>query len=83
MELAFLKDYWQQLIAIITLIVVAVRLSASVKELRKDVDDIIARNTFVETTRLTAQITVHEKQISALWQYVNKLRDMFTNGGSK
>ena len=60
MELAFLKDYWKQLIAIITLIIIAVRISASVKELRKDVDDIIARNTFVEATRLTAQITVHE-----------------------
>jgi hypothetical protein len=82
MELAFLKDYWQQLIAIITLIIVAVKLSASVKELRKDVDDIIARDTFVETTKLTAQVSVQDKQISALWLYVNKLRDMF-NGGKK
>ena len=82
MELAFLKDYWQQLIAIITLIIVAVKLSASVKELRKDVDDILARDTFVETTKLIAQVSVQDKQISALWLYVNKLRDMF-NGGKK
>ena len=82
MELAFLKDYWQQLIAIITLIIVAVKLSASVKELRKDVDDILARDTFVETTKLTAQVSVQDKQISALWLYVNKLRDMF-NGVRK
>jgi hypothetical protein len=82
MELAFLKDYWQQLIAIITLIIVAVKLSASVKELRKDVDDILARDTFVETTKLIAQVSVHDKQISALWLYVNKLRDMF-NGVRK
>ena len=60
-----------------------VRVMESISSINKDVDDIIARNTFVETTRLTAQIIVHEKQISALWQYVNKLRDMFTNGGSK
>ena len=82
MELAFLKDYWQQLIAIITLIIVAVKLSASVKELRKDVDDILARDTFVETTKLIAQVRVHDKLISALWLYVNKLRDMF-NGVRK
>jgi len=25
---------------------------------------------------------MHEKQISALWQFTNKIRDMF-NGGSK
>tara|TARA_R100001594_G_scaffold78199_2_gene112738 strand:+ start:2946 stop:3191 length:246 start_codon:yes stop_codon:yes gene_type:complete len=75
-----IRDYWHQIIAIIGLVVVAVKLSASVKELRKDVDDIAKRNTYVETTKLRAQVDMQEKQISALWAYCNKLRDMFTNG---
>ena len=82
LEVSFVRDYWQQVMGLLALVVVAVKLSASVKELRKDVDDIMSRNTFVETTRLRAQIDMHEKQISALWAFSNKIRDMF-NGGSK
>ena len=67
-----IRDYWHQIIAIIGLVVVAVKLSASVKELRKDVDDIAKRNTYVETTKLRAQVDMQEKQISALWAYCNK-----------
>jgi hypothetical protein len=81
-EVSLIRDYWQQVMGLLALVVVAVKLSSSVKELRKDVDDITARDVFVETTKLRAQIDVHEKQISALWLYTNKLRDMF-NGGSK
>ena len=81
-EVSLVRDYWQQVMGILALVVVAVKLSSSVKELRKDVDDIISRNTFVETTRLRAQVDMHEKQISALWMFTNKISDMF-NGGSK
>ena len=78
---SLIRDYWHQIIAIIGLVVVAVKLGASVKELRKDVDDIIKRDTYVETTKLRAQTDMHEKPISALWSYCNKLRDMFSKGG--
>ena len=81
-EVSLIRDYWQQFMGLLALVVIAVKLSSSVKELRKDVDDITSRNTFVETTKLRAQVDMHEKQISAIWQYTNKLRDMF-NGGSK
>ena len=81
-EVSLIRDYWQQVMGLLALVVIAVKLSSSVKELRKDVDDITSRNTFVETTKLRAQVDMHEKQISAIWQYTNKLRDMF-NGGSK
>jgi len=81
-DFSFIREYWQQVMGLLALVVVAVKLSSSVKELRKDVDDIISRNTFVETTKLRAQVDMHEKQISAIWQYTNKLRDMF-NGSSK
>ena len=81
-EVSLIRDYWQQVMGLLALVIVAVKLSASVKELRKDVDDIMSRNTFVETTKLRAQVDMHEKQISALWAVSNKIRDMFT-GGSK
>jgi hypothetical protein len=81
-EVSLIKDYWQQVMGLLALVIVAVKLSSSVKELRKDVDDIISRNTFVETTRLRAQTDMQEKQISALWAYTNKLRDMI-NGSFK
>ena len=81
-EVSIIRDYWQHVMGLLALVVIAVKLSSSVKELRKDVDDITSRNTFVETTKLRAQVDMHEKQISAIWQYTNKLRDMF-NGGSK
>ena len=80
-EVTFVTQYWQQVMGLLALVVVAVKLSSSVKELRKDVDDIMSRNTFVETTRLKAQVEMHEKQVSALWQYTNKLRDMINGSG--
>jgi hypothetical protein len=81
-EMSLLTEYWQQVMGLLALVVVAAKLSAHVKELRKDVDDIVSRNTFVETTKLRAQMDTHEKQISALWTYTNKLRDMI-NGRAK
>ena len=81
-EMSLLTEYWQQVMGLLALVVVAVKLSSSVKEIRKDVDDIVSRNTFVETTKLRAQTDMQEKQISALWAYTNKLRDMI-NGRAK
>ena len=81
-EISFLTEYWEQVVGLLALVVVAVKLSSAVKELRKDVDDIVSRNTFVETTKLRAQVDIQEKNISALWAYTNKLRDMI-NGRVK
>ena len=81
-EMSFLTEYWEQVVGLLALVVVAVKLSSAVKELRKDVDDIVSRNTFVETTKLRAQVDIQEKNISALWASTNKLRDMI-NGRVK
>ena len=77
-----IQTYWHQLIFIGGLIVVAVKLSAAVKELRKDVDDLTRRDTYVEVVKLRAQIDMHEKNISALWVFSNQMRDRF-NGTRK
>jgi len=58
---SLIRDYWHQIIAIVGIVVVAVKLG-----------------TYVETTKLRAQTDMHEKQISALWMYCNKLRDLFS-----
>ena len=81
-EMSLLTEYWEQVVGLLALVVVAVRLSSSVKELKKDVNDIVSRGTFTETTKLRAQTDMQEKQISALWAYTNKLRDMI-NGRAK
>ena len=59
----------------------AVRLESEVKNLRKDVDQIQKRDTYVETVKLRAEMDVQNKQVSALWDFVNKLREKF-NGHS-
>ena len=68
---------WHQILFVIGIIVVAVRLESEVKNLRKDVDEIQKRDTYVETVKLRAEMDVHTKQVSALWDFVNKLREKF------
>ena len=63
------------------IIVVAVRLESEVKNLRKDVDQMQKRDTYVETVKLRAEMDVQNKQVSALWNFCNKLREKF-NGHS-
>ena len=41
--------HWHQILFIVGIIVVAVRLESEVKNLRKDVDEIQKRDTYVET----------------------------------
>ena len=79
--MALISQYWHQIVALIGLIVVAVKLNSAVQVLRKDVDDIVKRDTYVETVKQRAQIDIQEKQIAALWSFVNNLREKF-NGKS-
>ena len=73
--------HWHQILFVIVIIVVAVRLESEVKNLRKDVDQIQKRDTYVETVKLRAEMDVQNKQVSALWDFCNKLREKF-NGHS-
>ena len=74
-----ITDYWQQLLFVLTVVVISVKLNASVAELKKDVDQILSRDTYIETTKLRAQVDMQEKQISALWEFTNNLSDRLTN----
>ena len=79
----FITDYWEQILIIGAAIIVATRLREQVNEARRDIDALTdqlnKRDTYVETVRLRAQFDAQvanlEKQVSALWDFCNQLRD--------
>jgi len=79
-----LTEYWHQILFLIGAIIMAVRLESEVKSNRRDLnhltDELDRRDTYVETVKHRAEIDIHGKQISTLWEFVNKLRDKM-NGG--
>ena len=70
-----ITEHWHQIVFLLGLIVVAVKLTAQVKEIQKDLDNIEKRDTYVETVKLRTEVDQNSKQVSALWEMVNKLRD--------
>ena len=72
-----ITTHWHQIVFIISLIVVAVKLSSQVKEIQKDLDSIEKRDAYVETVKLRAEVDQLRSQVGALWDYTNKLRDKF------
>ena len=79
-----LTEYWHQILFFIGVIIMGVRLESEVKSNRRDLDhlknELDRRDTYVETVKQRAEIDIHGKQISTLWEFVNKLRDKM-NGG--
>ncbi len=77
-------EYWHQILFFLGAIVVAVRLQSDVnsnkRELSQLKNELDRRDTYVETVKQRAEIDIHGKQISTLWEFVNKLRDKM-NGG--
>ena len=77
-------EYWHQIIFFLGAVVVAVRLQSDVnsnkRELSQLKNEFDRRDTYVETVKQRAEIDIHGKQISTLWEFVNKLRDKM-NGG--
>ena len=72
-----ITSHWHQIVFIISLIVVAVKLSSHVKEIQNDLDNIEKHDTYVETVKLRAEVDQLRSQVTALWDYTNKLRDKF------
>ena len=79
MNLNVITEYWDQLVVIFLFVVMAVRLRENVTSLRKDVDSLTAylekRDTYVEVVKLRADLDAAQKNVSALWDYVNNLRE--------
>ena len=78
------SEFWRQIIFFLGVVVVAIRLESEVRSLRKDLDgltkELNRRDTYVETVKQRSEIDVLNKQVSTLWEFVNKLRDKFQNG---
>lgn len=74
-----IKEYWSQIFALVAMLVAAVKLNSKVQMLRRDVDtldkDIKRRDTYVETVKLRAEVDQLNKNVSALWEQINKLKD--------
>ena len=65
------------IVFVVVALVVAVRLQSQVKELQKDLDTLLKRDTYVAVVKLQAQQEQTEKNISALWTFSNQLRNKF------
>lgn len=80
-----LKAHWHQILFAIGVIIMAVRLESEVKSIRKDLNnlskELTRRDTYVESVKHTTEISQMQKNITALWHFVNSLRDRF-NGTS-
>ena len=67
MDTSLITEYWDQIIVLFLFVVMA------------DVDSLSAniekRDTYVEVVKLRAELDAAQKNVSALWDYVNNLRD--------
>ena len=59
-----LLKYWPQILAVVMVIVMFVKLKATVANLRKDVDDIQKRDTFVQVVKLRADLDALKESTS-------------------
>ena len=79
----FLTEYWEQIIFVGAAIIVATRLREQVNECRRDIDSLNdqlrSRDTYVETVKLRSEFDTQvghlQKQVSALWEFCNHLRN--------
>ena len=63
-HMEIITEYWHQIIVLVGAIVVAVRLQSEVHSLRKDIEEIKKRDTYVEVVKMRAEVDVNIKQIS-------------------
>ena len=85
MEVGLISQYWEQLVALFLAVAAVVRLKQETEGLRKELDNVVAslekRDTYVEVVKLRAELDIANKNVSALWDYTNSLRDRM-NGKS-
>jgi len=76
-DLPLIKTLIPVIVLLISGLIVAVRLQSQVRELQKDLDNLLKRDTYVSVVKLEAQQEQTEKNISALWTFANSLRNKF------
>jgi len=65
-------EFWPQILATVVVIAIFVRIKSGVAELRKDVDDINKRDTYVQVVRLQAQVQELEKKVEMIFKLYNE-----------
>jgi len=76
-DLPLIKTLIPVIVLLISGLIVAVRLQSQVRELQKDLDNLLKRDAYVSVVKLEAQQEQVEKNISALWTFANSLRNKF------
>ena len=71
-----LLKYWPQILAIVMVIVMFVKLKATVANLRKEVDDIQKRDTFVQVVKLRADLDALKESTS---EKIKSLFELWNN----
>jgi len=59
-----LLKYWPQILAVVMVIIMFVKLKSTVANLRKDVDDINKRDTFIQVVKLRADLDALKESTS-------------------
>ena len=67
-----ITEFWPQILATVLVIAIFVKIKSGVAELRKDVDDINKRDTYVQVVRLQAQVQELEKKVEMLFKLYNE-----------
>ena len=81
MGLDLLKTLLPLVIFVVGALIVSVRLQSQVQALQRDLRELEKKQTYVSVVKLKAKMEQAEKNVSALWQFTNSLRDRFN--GSK
>ena len=81
MGLDLLKTLLPLVVFVVGALVVAVRLQSQVQAQQRDLRELENKQTYVSVVKLEAKMEQAEKNVSALWQFTNSLRDRFN--GSK
>lgn len=72
-----IASYWPQVLAIVSIIVMFVKLKTGVAELRKDVDDINKRDTYIQVVKLRADLDALQNNTD------EKIKSLFTLWNTK
>jgi|TARA_R110000824_G_scaffold60572_13_gene161854 hypothetical protein len=72
-----IASYWPQVLAIVSIIVMFVKLKTGVAELRKDVDDINKRDTYMQVVKLRADLDALKNNTD------EKIKSLFTLWNTK
>ena len=72
-----IASYWPQVLAIVSIIVMFVKLKTGVAELRKDVDDINKRDTYIQVVKLRADLDALKNNTD------EKIKSLFTLWNTK